>query len=437
VAATFSLGRLGWPRYVRLARRFSKFALVGASGSAFNVALFWLLTEQLQLHYLVASALSFELAMFSNYLLNNNWTFADRKPGVFSLRGLLSYQVVALGSLGVTLVVVHVLVDVGGFYPAAANLIGIVCASAWNFCFNCLWTWRSSHSASGQGSVAPAQTWLDQERIAFAHDTRVEPPMATVEVSLVIPTYNEMPNIRPLLAELNDALVGTTWEAVFVDDSNDGTADLIALIAAADPRVRVIHRDVNRGGLAGAVVDGLAHAAGTYVCVLDADLQHPPSGITHLLAEVRTTNADVVIASRYLPGGSSSGLDGALRHFYSRGLRFLSRGFFPRRLANITDPLGGYFLVRRSVVQAVGLRPIGYKILLEVLVRCPWQASVEVPYAFQPRRHGASKANFAQGLRFLQHLSTLAWDCSPALAAPRFLLSAGARKADPNGAASR
>jgi len=254
--------------------------------------------------------------------------------------------------------------------------------------------------------------------------------MHPVEVSLVIPTFNERANISPLLGELDAALSGIAWEALFVDDSTDGTDRIIATHAESDDRVRLLHRPANHGGLAGAVVDGLAQIRGIYVCVLDADLQHPPSNVADLIAEARRTNADVVIASRYLPGGSTGGLDGPLRQFYSRGLRLLSRTIFPHRLASISDPLGGFFLVRQSVVQAVGLRPIGYKILLEILIRCPWQASSEVAYTFQPRRHGDSKADFNQGLRFLQHLWTLAWECSPAFSLARVVLNTGLRKAD-------
>src|SRR5579862_7088579 len=97
----------------------------------------------------------------------------------------------------------------------------------------------------------------------------------TSELSLVIPTFNERPNIEPLLAAIGASLPDVAWEALFVDDSTDGTDGLIAAIAAVDSRVRLLHRAQNRGGLAGAVVDGLAQAQGNYLCVLDADLQHP------------------------------------------------------------------------------------------------------------------------------------------------------------------
>ncbi len=259
--------------------------------------------------------------------------------------------------------------------------------------------------------------------------------MGVIDILVVIPTYNERANIEPLLAEIRSALVGVSWEALFVDDSTDGTDRLIAHLAEADPHVRLLHRAVNRGGLAGAVVEGLADARGAYVCVIDADLQHPPATIPALLAEARRTSADIVIASRYRTGGSAGGLAGPLRQLYSRGLRLLSRMLFPRRLAGITDPLGGFFLVRRSIVQGARLRPVGYKILLEILVRCPWRTAREVPYRFQPRRHGTSKADIRQGLRFLRHLAILVRDCSPFFALPRVTASAltSARSAGGNG----
>jgi dolichol-phosphate mannosyltransferase len=234
------------------------------------------------------------------------------------------------------------------------------------------------------------------------------------ELSLVIPTFNESSSVGPLLDTISFALGSLDWEAIFVDDSTDDTAAVLAHIAARDARVRVNHRRTNVGGLAGAVVDGLALAQGTYVCVLDADLQHPPTEIPALLAAAKHANAEVVVASRYVRGGSASGLDGPLRQLYSRGLKSLSRLLFPWRLKDITDPLGGFFLIRRDVVDGVQLRPIGYKILLEILVRCQWRVAREVPYRFQPRAYGASKADVRQGVRFLRHLATLVWECSPA-----------------------
>jgi glycosyltransferase involved in cell wall biosynthesis len=243
-----------------------------------------------------------------------------------------------------------------------------------------------------------------------------------VELSLVIPTYNERGNVEPLLVQIGAALAGVEWNAIIVDDSTDGTDAVVARLAEADPRIHLLRRAVNRGGLAGAVVDGIGAARGAYICVLDADLQHPPARIPAMLAAARRARADIVIASRYIPGGSAGGLDGPLRHLISRLLKTLSLAAFPRRLAPISDPLGGFFLVRREVVQGTALRPVGYKILLEVLVRCPWRRAREVPYRFQPRFDGASKADLRQGLRFLRHLGLLVWDCSPLPAPVRWVV---------------
>lgn len=254
--------------------------------------------------------------------------------------------------------------------------------------------------------------------------------MIDPELSLVIPTLNERENIAPLLGELSAALDGISWEAVFVDDSRDGTDQVIAAAGGRDDRVRLLHRTGPGLSLASAVVDGFALARGAYLCVLDADLQHPPDKVAVMLEAARGGNADIVIASRYVPGGSAGGLDGPLRRLYSTGLKELSRAVFPRRLARVSDPLGGFFLVRRALVQGAPLRPAGYKILLEVLIRTPWRSVREVPYRFQERRHGASKANVRQGMLFLRHLATLAGSCSPAFAPGRALIRLTVRRPD-------
>lgn len=252
--------------------------------------------------------------------------------------------------------------------------------------------------------------------------------MASPALSLIIPTLNERESITPLLAEIRAALDGASWEAIFVDDSKDGTDHVIARAASADPRVQLLHRTGPGLSLASAVVAGIERARGDFLCVLDADLQHPPDRIPTMLAEAQRTGADIVIASRYVPGGSAGGLAGPLRRLYSVGLKLLSRLLFPRRLARITDPLGGYFLIRRGVIQGVPLRPLGYKILLEVLIRTRWRTVREVPYRFQPRRHGSSKADLPQGVWFLRHLLRLAWAHSPLLAPARWARTALRRR---------
>lgn len=238
---------------------------------------------------------------------------------------------------------------------------------------------------------------------------RVPEPM----LSVVVPTRNEQENIGLLLAALRGALQGVPVEVLFVDDSDDATPAVIQQAAlATDPhfQVRLSHRapgPARSGGLATAVSSGMKLARAKYVAVIDADLQHPPERLRALFDEAVATNADVVIATRYRPGGSYEGLDGVSRRLISMGLKWVAKIVFPDQLLRVSDPLGGFFLVRRSIIEGVTLRPIGYKISLELLVRCHWGRLVEVPYHFHARAAGQSKSDFKQGMLVLRHMLRL------------------------------
>ncbi|AWK11152.1 dolichol-phosphate mannosyltransferase [Streptomyces spongiicola] len=228
-------------------------------------------------------------------------------------------------------------------------------------------------------------------------------------VTVVIPTFNESANIRELLHRLTDSVPARLpCEVVFVDDSFDDTPAVIAEAAQDCPfPVTVIHRDVPDGGLGGAVVEGIKAAGSGWIVVMDADLQHPPSLIPELVATGEKESADLVVASRYLPGGSRAGLAGGYRVAVSRGATWLAKGLFPRALRGISDPMSGFFAIRRSAVAAEALKPLGYKILLELAVRCRPGEAAEVPFAFQDRFAGESKSTAREGLRFLRHLAGL------------------------------
>jgi dolichol-phosphate mannosyltransferase len=235
-------------------------------------------------------------------------------------------------------------------------------------------------------------------------------------ITVIVPTYNERANVVSLVEAVRAALARTSWDLLFVDDSVDGTDDLIRELAQDDNRIRLIHRDAPSDGLSGAVLEGFASSAGSYCCVIDGDLQHPPELIPVLLDKARREGCDIVVASRYLPGAGTGGLDGPIRQLGSRGLKWLTVALFPRRLAGITDPLSGFFIVRTDVVGSCSLKPVGYKILLEILVRCRWSKADEVPYRFRARTSGESKASAGQLAQFVRHLARLSWDCSPIFA---------------------
>jgi dolichol-phosphate mannosyltransferase len=227
-------------------------------------------------------------------------------------------------------------------------------------------------------------------------------------VSVVIPTYNERRNVAPLMARLERALAGVPAEVIFVDDSDDGTAEAIAECASM-LSVRVIHREGREraGGLSTAVLGGIAAAEGSYVCIMDGDLQHPPETIPALLDKARDSDADIVIASRHVEGGSSTGLDGPWRRLVSFTFGVFSRLLFYEKLRRVKDPLSGFLLVRRTSLDGIAFRPMGYKISLEILIRSAGSRVEEVPYRFTTREAGVSKATLGTGFTFFRHCALL------------------------------
>ncbi|MFJ9962319.1 glycosyltransferase [Streptomyces avermitilis] len=225
-------------------------------------------------------------------------------------------------------------------------------------------------------------------------------------VTIVVPTFNESANIRELLHQITESVPARLpCEVVFVDDSTDDTPDVIFQAAQDCPfPVTVLHRDEPEGGLGGAVVEGIKAAGSDWIVVMDGDLQHPPSLVPELVGTGERANAGLVVASRYIKGGSRAGLAGGYRIAVSRGATWLTKSLFPRRLRGISDPMSGFFAIRRSVVTAEILQPLGYKILLELAVRSRPREVTEVPFVFQDRFAGESKSTAQEGFRFLRHL---------------------------------
>ena len=226
------------------------------------------------------------------------------------------------------------------------------------------------------------------------------------KVSIIIPTYNEQDNIVPLIERIDRTLSQEfSYEIIVVDDdSPDGTATVAESLSERYP-VEVIVRK-NARGLASAVALGFKQSKGHILSVIDADLQHPPEAIPHLIKEI-DNGADIAICSRYIAGGGITKW-GIRRKLSSRIAALSARMVIPVT-RDITDPLSGFFALNNKAIEAVNLRPIGYKILLEVLAVGHYHNVAEVPYLFSEREKGETKYGTKEIMRYGQHLLSLAW----------------------------
>ena len=210
-------------------------------------------------------------------------------------------------------------------------------------------------------------------------------------LTIVVPCYNERPNVAPLIAKLDAALFGIAWEAVFVDDNSpDGTTAEVRRIAQTDPRVRCIRR-IGRRGLSSAVIEGALSSSAQFVAVIDGDLQHDETRLPDMLAALKSGRYDLAVGSRHVAGGDDSGLAGRWRHLLSDGGIRLARLFLPVQL---NDPLSGFFMLPRPLFEqlATMLTGQGFKILVDLALSSPAPLRViEIPAVFHERVAGESK----------------------------------------------
>jgi len=233
---------------------------------------------------------------------------------------------------------------------------------------------------------------------------------AAPRLTVLVPTRNEQESVPLLLDRLAPAVAPLGAEILFVDDSDDGTVEEVASVAPGSPvPIRVLHRPpgLRGGGLSGAVVAGTRVARGDWVLVMDGDLQHPPQAAALLARTAMREGVDIAVGTRYAGTGRPEGLAGAGRQATSSTATRLVKAAFPRRLATISDPLSGLFAFRKDAIDADLLRPVGFKILLEILVRHPAARVAEVAYTFAPREAGHSKASLREGLAFVRHVARL------------------------------
>jgi dolichol-phosphate mannosyltransferase len=252
-----------------------------------------------------------------------------------------------------------------------------------------------------RGDGAESREWSSVDLNPYQCDGgQSDPADGIPQLSLIIPTYNERENVTPLMARLETALHDVRWEAIFVDDdSPDGTAAGVRDLAVKDDRIRLLHR-VGKRGLASACIDGMGMARAPFIAVMDADLQHDERILPMMLRRLRDEQLDVVVGTRNADGGSM-GEFAIGRVLLSSVGRRIGHAVCRTRLS---DPMSGFFLVRRSFVEELlpRLQRSGFKILVDILATSRRPARVgEVGYTFGQRQFGESKLDVSVGVEYL------------------------------------
>ena len=231
------------------------------------------------------------------------------------------------------------------------------------------------------------------------------------QFSIIIPTYNERENlpilIESILKSLNQHNI-TNYEIIIVDDNSpDGTGEIAEQLAKQYKNIKVLHRPAKMG-LATAFLDGVKLAKGNIVALMDADLQHPPELLPELYKAI-LNGYDMAIASRYIKGGGTENWS-TKRKIVSKGAIILAHILFPetRKIKDITS---GYFAIRKDIIQNKKLNPIGYKIMLEIIVKVKPKRIIEIPFIFKPRTKGRSKLSSKEFINYLKHLINLCIEC--------------------------
>ena len=258
-----------------------------------------------------------------------------------------------------------------------------------------------AQSAAGESAVGESAVGESAAGDRAAHSQ-------VIKLSLVIPTYNEGQNVASLMRQLSpllDSYLPNEYELILVDDdSPDRTWETALILSEAYPQLKVMRRQRERG-LSSAVIRGWQAAQGEILGVIDADLQHPPEIVLKLLQSV-IAGADLAVASRHVEGGGVSDWS-IVRRFLSRGAQLLGLLVCPSVVGRVSDPMSGYFMVRRQAIAGPRLNPLGYKILLEVIGRGRIDRIAEVGYVFQERESGESKVTWRQYVEYLGHLVRL------------------------------
>jgi dolichol-phosphate mannosyltransferase len=254
----------------------------------------------------------------------------------------------------------------------------------------------SNHAAVGGSSPA------SRTRAGTEGDDRKK-------LALIIPTLYEAENIRSVLNRVRSVLdpLGISYEILVVDDdSSDGTGEIVSAIALEDPRVRLIVRKGAKG-VAGATLLGWENTDASIVGAMDADFQHPPEVLPALVSAI-LAGRDLAIGSRYTAGGSLGNWN-MPRKLLSAAALWLAMPV-QRKQVRVKDPTAGFFLVRRECIDRIEFQRTGFKLLLDILVRGRIRSVEEIPYTFESRQGGASKATFRVACEYAGLLAKLYWE---------------------------
>lgn len=233
-------------------------------------------------------------------------------------------------------------------------------------------------------------------------EVRPTPKPAPLELTIVVPTFNESANVAALVEKLEKALVGIEWEVVFVDDdSPDQTAEIVSKVAQNNKRVRRILR-IGRRGLSSATIEGMLSSSAPFVAVMDGDLQHDENALPEMLKQIRESDADAAVGTRYATGGSFGEWTGERQEMskFATKLCKMVAG------VELSDPMSGFFMLRRTTLLKVvrKLSGIGFKILLDIVTTDKLKV-VEVPFTFRTREAGESKLDSLVIWEFLMLLA--------------------------------
>ncbi|VVB91416.1 UDP-N-acetylglucosamine--dolichyl-phosphate N-acetylglucosaminyltransferase [uncultured archaeon] len=224
-------------------------------------------------------------------------------------------------------------------------------------------------------------------------------------ITIIIPTYNEKENLPVLINSIFDVLHEhfLQGEIIIVDDNSpDGTGKVADELSLKYNSIKVLHRK-GKEGLSSAVMEGFKHAGGEIVGVMDADLSHPPEVIPDLVKPILDGNSEFLIASRYKKNEKIE------KWPITRKITSFVATILAKPLTKVSDPMSGFFFFRRNIIDGVELSPIGYKIMLEILVKGKYDRAkiLEIPFTFRDRYKGKSKLNWKEHLNYMKHLFRL------------------------------